>query len=94
MYTLIAFFTNSSRLLKKHKILGEFKFVMIDRIHTYDLEVKFWNKIVLSFHELVNRISIPEIKAFGLDTSNIVEEKVPLDVNPNISCAITRIKTL
>jgi KUP system potassium uptake protein len=82
--------TSKYNSLKKHKIQGEFKFVMIDRIHTYDLEVNFWNKLVLSFHELVNRISIPETKAFGLDTSNVVEEKVPLDINPDIPCAITR----
>jgi KUP system potassium uptake protein len=82
--------TSSYESLKKHKIQGEFKFVMIDRIHTYDLEVNFWNKIVLSFHELIDYISIPETKAFGLDTSNVVEEKVPLEVNSNISCVIAR----
>jgi len=81
---------SSYKSLKKHKVQGEFKFVMIDRIHTYDLEVKLWNKFVLSYHELINRISIPETKAFGLDTSNVVEEKVPLDINPNIPCTITR----
>jgi KUP system potassium uptake protein len=84
--------TSTYTSLKKHHIQGEFKFVMIDRIHTYDLEVKFWNKLVLSFHELINRISISEIKAFGLDTSNVVEEKVPLDVNPHIACNIARAK--
>ena len=84
--------TSTYKSLQKHKIQGEFKFVMIDRIHTYDLEVEFWNKMVLSYHELINRISIPETKAFGLDTSNVVEEKVPLDVNPNLPCSIVRAK--
>jgi KUP system potassium uptake protein len=83
--------TSSYTSLKKYNIQGEFKFVMIDRIHTYDFEVKFWNRIILSFHELINRISIPETKAFGLDTSNVIEEKVPLDVNPKISFAISKI---
>ena len=86
--------TSKYSSLKKYKIQGEFKFIMIDRIHTYDLEVNFWNKIVLAFHELINRISIPETKAFGLDTSNVVEEKVPLDVHPNIPFVITRIGNL
>jgi KUP system potassium uptake protein len=86
--------TSKYTSLKKYKIQGEFRFIMIDRIHTYDLEVNFWNKIVLAFHELINRISIPETKAFGLDTSNVVEEKVPLDVNPNIPFVITRIENL
>jgi len=64
--------------LKKHHILGDFKFVLIDRIHTHDLELKFMDQMIINLYDLINRISIPESKSFGLDTSVVIVEKVPL----------------
>ena len=77
--------------LKKHNIPGDYKFIMIDRIHSSDLEVKFWNRFLFSFYQIVNRISISDIQAFGLDTSNVILEKVPLHVNNNTEIKIKRI---
>lgn len=77
--------------LKKHNIPGDYKFIMIDRIHTADLEVKFWNRFLFSFYQIVNKISIPDIQAFGLDTSNVLLEKVPLNVVTNTEIKIKRV---
>jgi KUP system potassium uptake protein len=70
----------SSKLpsLRKHSIQGDFKFVLIDRIHTHDFDLQFSDRLVMNLHELINRISISESDAFGLDTSVVVDEKVPL----------------
>jgi KUP system potassium uptake protein len=64
--------------LRKHNIQGDFKFVLIDRIHTHDFDLNFADRLIMNIHELVNKISIPESKAFGLDTSVVIDEKVPL----------------
>ena len=64
--------------LRNHNIQGDFKFVLIDRIHTYDFDLKFKDKLVMNLHELINKFSIKESNAFGLDTSVVIEEKVPL----------------
>lgn len=77
--------------LKKHNIPGDYKFIMIDRIHSSDLEVKFWNRFLFSFYQIVNKISISDMQAFGLDTSNVILEKVPLHVNTNTEIKIKRI---
>jgi KUP system potassium uptake protein len=77
--------------LKKHNIPGDYKFIMIDRIHSSDLEVKYWNRLLFSFYQVVNKISISDMQAFGLDTSNVIEEKVPLHVNTNTELNIRRI---
>ncbi|MBK7093557.1 MAG: KUP/HAK/KT family potassium transporter [Saprospiraceae bacterium] len=77
--------------LKKHNIPGDYKFIMIDRIHSSDLEVKYWNRLLFSFYQVVNKISISDMQAFGLDTSNVIEEKVPLHVNTNTDVKIKRI---
>ncbi len=64
--------------LKKHHIPGDFKFVLIDRIHTFDIDLKFSDRFIMSLHEVINKISISESNAFGLDTSVVIDEKVPL----------------
>jgi KUP system potassium uptake protein len=64
--------------LKKHHIPGDFKFVLIDRIHTFDIDLKFSDRFIMSLHEVINKIGISESNAFGLDTSVVIDEKVPL----------------
>lgn len=64
--------------LRSHHIIGDFKFVIIDRIHTYDFDLRFLDKIIMKLHELINKMSITESIAFGLDTSVVIDEKVPL----------------
>jgi hypothetical protein len=32
----------------------------------------------MKFHEVINKISITDSSAFGLDTSVVIDEKVPL----------------
>jgi KUP system potassium uptake protein len=64
--------------LRSHQIIGDFKFVIIDRIHTYDFDLRFLDKLIMKLHELINKMSITESIAFGLDTSVVIDEKVPL----------------
>lgn len=78
--------------LKNHRIQGDFKFVLIDRIHTYDFDLNFFDKLVMNLHELINNVSISESKAFGLDTSVVIDEKVPLHHKPSAPFKLIRIK--
>lgn len=78
--------------LKSHRIQGDFKFVLIDRIHTYDFDLNFFDKLVMNLHELINTVSIPESKAFGLDTSVVIDEKVPLHHKSSTTFKLKRIK--
>lgn len=78
--------------LRKHKIQGDFKFVLIDRIHTRDLDLKFIDGLVMTLYELINKISIPESRSFGLDTSVVIDEKVPLRNKTNSRVYLHRIK--
>ena len=78
--------------LRKHQIQGDFKFVLIDRIQTYDFDLKFIDKLILRLHELINIINIPESKAFGLDTSVVIDEKVPLHHKQSAPVKLTRVK--
>lgn len=77
--------------LRKHKIIGDFKFVLIDRIHTHDYDLKFSDSLIMNLFEVINKISISDSNAFGLDTSVVIEEKVPLHYKTTTPDNLTRV---
>jgi KUP system potassium uptake protein len=64
--------------LKKHNVVGDFRFVVIERILNYDYSLKLYDRIMMSGYALLKQMSLSEEKAFGLDTSSVTTEKVPL----------------
>ena len=64
--------------LKQHNIMGDFRFVVIDRIQNFDFEFSPYEQFLMDIYEILKRIGISDVKAFGLDTSNVEIEKVPL----------------
>ena len=72
--------------LKKHGITSDFRFVIIDRIQTYDFDFKPFNQFIMDMYFFLKKFGISDEKALGLDTSNVTVEKVPLTL-PNIGHA-------
>lgn len=64
--------------LKKNGYLGDFKFVIIDRIQNYDFDFNPTEQMIMDVYSMLKVIGISEIRAYGLDTSNVTIEKVPL----------------
>lgn len=63
--------------LKKHRIPADFHFIIIRRIQNYDFDFPPVDQLVMDIYTLLGRLSTSDIRAYGLDTSNVVEEKVP-----------------
>ena len=76
--------------LRKFNIDSDFVFVIIDRIPTYDYDFSPYQKFIIGMYNLIHRMGIGEVKAFGLDTSNIIVEKVPLSVDKSYKRVIER----
>jgi KUP system potassium uptake protein len=66
--------------LKKYNITSDFKFVVIDRIQTFDFDFKAFEQFIMDIYDILKRFGISDVKAFGLDTSNVTIENVPLVV--------------
>lgn len=65
--------------LSQHKILGDFRFVVIDRIINHvDYALEWHERLVLEIFSVIKEVSLSEQKAFGLDTSLVTVENVPL----------------
>jgi KUP system potassium uptake protein len=73
-------------------LTGDFRFVVMEKFLSVDNELPWMQKIVMDLYFLLKRGALPEEKAFGLDTSSVSVEKVPLIVNPVSDLKIHRIE--
>jgi KUP system potassium uptake protein len=78
--------------LKKHGLPGDFKFVLIERIMLQDFKLTKTDNFILSLRSLVRYISIPEVRALQLDSSNTVVELVPIIINKPVEKRIKPMK--
>jgi KUP system potassium uptake protein len=77
--------------LKRQNLIGDFRFVVIEKFLSYDNVIGVYEKIVLSVHNLLKKLGLSDEKAFGLDTSNVLVEKVPIVINPPSEIKLKRI---
>ncbi len=83
--------TSSYESLKKHHFPADFLFVNLDRIMTQDYKLSPWETMIMGLHALTRLLSINDVKALGLDTSCVIEEKVPISIERPLTRKIQRI---
>jgi KUP system potassium uptake protein len=64
--------------LRKYDIGADFKFVIIHRIRNFDFRFSGKEQFILDNYTLLSRMSLSNVKAYGMDSSNVVVEDVPL----------------
>ena len=74
--------TSRYNTLRRRHLPGDFRFVVLDKVLSYDNELSFYERFILAGYFLINRFAVSEQQAFGLDTSDVVVEKVPLTIRP------------
>jgi KUP system potassium uptake protein len=77
--------------MKKRGLPGDFKFVLIDRIMLHDFKLSNIESFIISLYSLVKRLSIPAERAFNLDNTSIIVEKVPIMIDQPVGKRIERI---
>ena len=77
--------------LRKHDIAADFKFILIHRIFTLNQINKFGEKLSLSIYNIVKHLGISDIRAYNLETSNVLVESVPLIVDTSCKLKIKRV---
>ncbi|MGB8490434.1 MAG: KUP/HAK/KT family potassium transporter [Bacteroidales bacterium] len=77
--------------LKKHSFPGDFKFILIERMIIRDYKLPGWENFVIALNSVIRRLSISDIKAFQLDTTNTIIEQVPIIIDQPIPERIKRI---
>ena len=77
--------------LRKYSFPSDFIYVLIDRVMIKDYQLSPGENITLGLHNISRLICISDIKALQLDTTNTIEEKVPITINQPKSGRITRV---
>lgn len=78
--------------LAKHKIPGDFRFVIIHRMYNANMGMGFTFKerLIMNIYNIVKHLGVTETKAYGLDTSNVTVESVPLVIKTDHKKKIRR----
>jgi KUP system potassium uptake protein len=77
--------------LKKRNLTGDFRFVVMEKYLSIDNDLPWIQKVIMDIYFLIKKVSLPEEKAFGLDTSSVLVEQVPLIVRPTRKIHLKRI---
>ncbi len=68
--------------LSRNNIIGDFRFVLVEPFLSFEQDLPLHERLILNYYFLLKKISLSNEKAFGLDTSSVTIEKVPL-TNPS-----------
>ncbi|MGI4821594.1 MAG: KUP/HAK/KT family potassium transporter, partial [Janthinobacterium lividum] len=68
--------------LARYNMPGDFRFVVLEKVLSHDNELSFKERFILNGYFFINRFAISDQQLFGLDTSDVAVEKVPLTVKP------------
>ena len=68
--------------LRRHHMPGDFRFIVLEKVLSYDNTLTFRERFVLNGYFFINRFAISDQELFGLDTSDVRVEKVPLTIKP------------
>ena len=83
--------TSRYESLNKNNIIGDFKFVVLEKFLSYDNELPFFEKLILNTYFVLKRFSLSEARAFGLDSSSVKVEKFPMIISPPKDLHLKRI---
>ncbi|MEJ5994301.1 KUP/HAK/KT family potassium transporter [Pedobacter sp. Du54] len=70
--------TSQYTSLNKHKITGDFRFVLLEKHLSKFTKLSFYERSIMDYYFLLKHFSLSEETSFGLDSSYVEVEKVPL----------------
>jgi KUP system potassium uptake protein len=70
--------TSQYTSLNKHKITGDFRFVLLEKHLSKFTKLSFYERSIMDYYFMLKHFSLSEESSFGLDSSYVDVEKVPL----------------
>jgi KUP system potassium uptake protein len=83
--------TSRYESLNKHNVTGDFRFVVLERFLSVENDLPFFEKIIMEAYFFIKNFTTTEDKWFGLDSSAVKIEKVPLIIRPAENIKLKRI---
>ncbi|WP_342088242.1 KUP/HAK/KT family potassium transporter [Dyadobacter sp. OTU695] len=83
--------TSRYESLSKQNITGDFRFVVLERFLSFENDLPLLEQLVMKTYFFVKDFTTPEDKWFGLDSSSVKIEKVPLIIRPVENIKLRRV---
>ncbi|WP_192823695.1 KUP/HAK/KT family potassium transporter [Rufibacter sp. LB8] len=77
--------------LSRQNLIGDFRFVVLEKFLSYENDLPFWENTIMQAYFSIKQFTTSEGKWFGLDTSSVKVEKVPLIIKPARELEMKRI---
>ncbi|GHA78627.1 KUP/HAK/KT family potassium transporter [Pontibacter akesuensis] len=79
--------------LSRQHLIGDFRFVVLEKYLSVENDLPFVKRVIMQWYFSIKEFTSTEAKWFGLDTSSVKVEKVPLIIRPAKLPDLTRIPT-
>ena len=76
--------------LRKHHLLADFKFILVNSRVSVDEFISPFNQYVIRVYRLLKKLSLPTHEDFGLELSNIETETVPINIGKAVDIKMQR----
>jgi KUP system potassium uptake protein len=73
--------TSKYTSLNKYKIIGDFRFVVLEKVLSKSNILSFKDKFIMDYYFILKKFSLSEERGFGLDVSFVTVERVPLMIS-------------
>lgn len=85
--------TSRYESLSRQNVIGDFRFVVLEKFLSFENDLPMRERIVMDVYFFVKGFTTPEDRWFGLDSSAVKIEKVPLVIRPVENVKLKRIDT-
>jgi KUP system potassium uptake protein len=85
--------TSRYESLSRQNVIGDFRFVVLEKFLSFENDLPLRERIVMDVYFFVKNFTTPEDRWFGLDSSAVKIEKVPLVIRPVENVKLKRIDT-
>lgn len=77
--------------LEKRNIAGDFNFVVLEKVFNQKRDLPLRDRLLLDLYSLLDSCSLSEEKAFGLDSSSVTVERVPIQLPTTRNIQLKRV---
>ncbi|PSR53801.1 potassium transporter Kup [Adhaeribacter arboris] len=84
--------TSRYESLSKQNVIGDFRFVVLEKYLSVENDLPLDEKLIMQAYYYIKDFTASEDKWFGLDTSSVKIEKVPLVINPIHNVDLKRVE--
>ncbi len=83
--------TSRYESLSRQNVIGDFRFVVLEKFLSFENDLPTNERIIMNLYFSIKAFTTPEDRWFGLDSSSVKVEKVPLVIRPVENVKLKRI---